>query len=570
MRRHRFILVLALICLDALSSSGTADEVAWNRVAFLEKIRLIPAAHNTWPGGFKYLEKERGAPFTEAERAIYQRSDDGKWKVFEDDLIRFELPEDTLLTIEAISPRERSKIEVVGGAVGTTDPVFERAYLITIGGKNPYGVILVRNAEWFDLGICLCGAIAFEKFHVADGTLQRFSLMEDGTIKKVQALGKQHRAVLFEWTHSAITQEAYARIGASLRLKDTSPRTRDEWRAVAAQHEGRGWEDVAWLDSGHDEKAIVEVLGEPNERKAGALIYRRDEPDSAGGGTRHTLTIPLRDGLFRGFSEKFRDRTDIPAARGTVNWAGRLLDPGRWANPQTSESAIPGLPLSSKALPKLSKQDREAIFSHFLAAEKAYDVETWEGWGSVLEEMAKRGFRDKRVMPAIRRHYLDPKNHARTSTALINLYQPPDRQQLYAQRLKLILDDHGPESGSLATAATLGYLFQYLDRKHPQYPVFVRAAIAHPQDGVRWEGLANAEALPPGEARAAAWGAMLGKRDQFSINRACCLLRKLGVAEDLPRLRERLALEKEGFERSEIEDAIREIEKRAAEGVPKK
>ena len=52
----------------------------------------------------------------------------------------------------------------------------------------------------------------------------------------LKVINESHRAVLFEWTHSSLTQSAYTRIGASIRLKPPSNRPSEE-----APTKGRGF-----------------------------------------------------------------------------------------------------------------------------------------------------------------------------------------------------------------------------------------------------------------------------------------------------------------------------------------
>ena len=114
-----------------------------------------------------------------------------------------------------------------------------------MGQSIPYGLVLVSNETWFDEGICFCGAIALKTFVPAEGTLLELSQLANGEIKKIQVISETHRAILFEWTHSVITQRAYARIGASLRLKPASHRAIDNWIALSKEKRsgeaGTGW-----------------------------------------------------------------------------------------------------------------------------------------------------------------------------------------------------------------------------------------------------------------------------------------------------------------------------------------
>jgi hypothetical protein len=156
-------------------------------------------------GSLEMLEAQEGRKLTAEERAAFQTTDAERWQVFEDDILRFEYPKHPLFTVTVLDKKHPADIQVVGGVSSTADNSFERAYHLK-AGTFFYGVIMVREADWFDEGLCMCGSIAFKKCLLADGTALEFSLLDSGAVKKVQALGKKHLAILFEWTHSAVPQ----------------------------------------------------------------------------------------------------------------------------------------------------------------------------------------------------------------------------------------------------------------------------------------------------------------------------------------------------------------------------
>ncbi len=555
-------LVLASLCLFFQHPAFPAEPAGWDREAFLKDVVLIPIKKRTPPMvGIKDVEARAGAPIADATKALYARTDDGDWKVFEDDVVRFEVPNDPLLKVQMLEPENAGQLQVVGGVVGTVDRSFSRAYRITVAGKLPYGIVMVREADWFDDGICFCGAIAFERYQQKDGTLLRYSLMGNGDVKKVEALGSKHRAMLFEWTHSAITQETYARIGASLRLKQQSPRTRAEWIAEGAKHDKRNWLELGWVGRGDNEKAVVELLGKPARRTAGALIYTRDDMENDGSGVRYTYTLPMVGGTFSGFAPKWCTDADIPPARGTVAWARRLIDPANQI-PYRYVS-IPGLDSKPKPKtpPKISKADRDLVFEKFLASEKG-DKDQWAMWCDVVSLFHRvRKVRDHRVVPAIRRQFFDLLKSAERSMDVLESYEVADRQELYAKRLSLVLDAP-PQDPPYALGGEAYYMFASLDQANAEYIPLLRRGLKNANPWIVARAIHFSDPLPPEEWRTIAKDALQSKN--YEIREAGAeVYARGGNEKDLPWLRERLSQETFVGTQSSLESAIRRITSRA-------
>jgi hypothetical protein len=268
-----------------------------------DRINLLPIVPAEWstPKPESVLVRV-GNRLSEEGMRLFQRGDEGAWKTFEDDVVSFEIPDDPLLKVDVLSPEEPGSITIVGGTVGNADRSFERAYRISLDRLAPYLTLFVREADAFDDGTCFCGAISFSKWIATAGNLLQFDLLETGEVKKVQALGAKHRAVLLEWTHSALKQQAYARIGRSLRLKQTSPATAEEWRArMNAQPEG--WAkrpSFGWLEPNDGAERVREILGKPTRIEGDRWVYVMEGrySDSDGAGWRTTRKVRMKNGTF--------------------------------------------------------------------------------------------------------------------------------------------------------------------------------------------------------------------------------------------------------------------------------
>lgn len=140
----------------------------------------------------------------------------------------------------------------------------------------------------------------------------------------VQVLNDSNRAILFEWTHTAISQEAFVRIGASLRLKPKSSRTEQEWIAFSRKHLGPE-AGFSWLYVGCPESRIEQLLGPPREKKKDQIVYVNEWKEEGGKGRRATFRFPMKDGKLTRLSEGWSSSEELPAPRGTKDWIAQSL-----------------------------------------------------------------------------------------------------------------------------------------------------------------------------------------------------------------------------------------------------
>ncbi|MBI5821847.1 MAG: HEAT repeat domain-containing protein [Verrucomicrobia bacterium] len=532
-----------------------AGELVWNRPDFLKRVRIIPGERTAFGApSLSVLEEQVRRPLTPNERALYQRTDGGPWKAYEDDLLRFEVPDEPLLKIETVAPKEANKLSFVGGAVGTTDRHYERAYRLTVGENLPYGIILVSKADWFDEGICLCGPIALKKFQLCEGTLLEFSLLPDGAVKKVQALGARRRAVLFEWTHSAITQVAYARIGNSLRLKEPSPMTRSAWIATTAQRRKAEFLPcLGWLDSGFAEADVINLLGKPARRESSALVYAREERRDAGDGYRTTVRVPLTNGMFHKFGKDWFVAKELVPPRGSLAWALKLT------NKTSSEE---------RAKSTIAKADSDLMFDRFLSeAPKVSSIE-WNQWCSVVYALSEKGIRDERVLPPVKRRFLESSVNQHYAAWVLHNYKAEGRDELFAKRLCMTLDARKKTNSETPSwddpLDDASDLYSFLDAKHPEFAPLLRKGLYHPSEHIRGNALYRADRMPSPETREAARKALQTEKSEHSRKMAAYLIRDIGTAEDLLWLRESAQRESSKDVRKAIDEALKEIAERTA------
>ena len=531
----KVVLSLLLACLVATAHGG-----------ILDRVYLLPINRDGWGAPGPEALGQKSGPLSAEELAVFRRTADGPWKSFADDLVSFELPDDPLIHVDVLTPEGHEPIAIVGGAVGTADRSFERAYRLSVGPKRlPWLSIFVRDAEGFDDGICLCGAIVFKKLLVADGTCLEFSLLESGMVKKVQALGAKHRAILMEWTHSVITQEAYARVGASVRLKTPGAATADEWR----ERLGKSDDELAplgWIDPGDSSDRVQKLVGEPLRKEGETWVYVREQRQPQGDGWRTTARVPVPGGVFTSFGAGWKKGEEMEPIRGSVNWAHKLAE--------------------ASGNKRISKADLTLAVTAFLEKCDANGGEDWPMWTQALSELFRHGLIDERVVGRVRASFLDLKRKQHHGAWILETSAAKDRAALFEKRAWLILKSDVEPS---IVTDELWNLLSFLGSTNPAIKPIVRAALRYPIAQVRHTGVICAKVLPPDEARSSLLFA-LDDTDDSVRHAAVSSLKDVTKADDLAWLHERLDRETNEQLMNELLQLTHELERTKTAPTPKR
>ena len=453
---------------------------------------LLPAVTGSADEGPSELLAGFRKGLTPDESKLLGRGGDGKWRRFSDDMIEFELPDDPLLKVEMLKPEDKPDLAILFNAVGSTDKSFERVYRLTFGKGRSYGLVFVADKKWFDEGICLCGEVELKGFSLAAGNLLELSLLADGAIKKVQVLNDERRAVLFEWTHSAITQAAYTRIGGSLRLKPASKRTREEW--IAYTKAQRGSEaGLGWLKIGTPAAEVEALLGPPTEVTETELSYTKERRASDGDGWQTTIRLPLQNGRLARFEEGWRTLKKLDAPRGTRDWMEHRLGEWNRAQEKLKPGEHPPLPRDEVAL-MLDAFHREAPLA------KDWD---WEFWCGVLSHLAELGVTDQKAVNLVVKRFAEPDQPQFSARWVLDRYAVPWRLRLIQDRLALLMHDprlrarFAVESGN----EELNNLFASLRPGDRRSEALIREGLIHQDETIRWRSTGFLEKLPRDEAR---------------------------------------------------------------------
>jgi hypothetical protein len=511
---------------------------------FQERLALIKGDPKSPFGasGVGALEEQEGRKLTVEERAAFEMPDTGVWKVFEDEVLRFEHPDHPLFTATVLDEKKPGRIQVVGGVASMADNSFERAYHLKVGDLY-YGVIFVREADWFDEGICMCGSIAFKKCALEDGTAIEFSLLDSGAVKKVQALGEKHRAILFEWTHSVVPQSAYARLGASLRFKMKSSRTLAQWHAFS--EEKRGIDGLAsWLERGSSTAEVKALLGEPTRVDGETLEYVTEEWRKDGAGFQTTLRVNLKGGTFDRFQDDWQAWKELPPKAGSIAWADQRLE--YWDSDKATEkekkTSMPG--------------ELKTITELFLANAGTAKGDDWDSWTSIAASVADRGVLDSKVMELVVKRFDEPGLSQRFGAKILVSYEYPNRKQLLLKEMERLL--HGPVDD--LAEFELDYLCDHVDQESPQFATLIKEACSHSYSGFRVEGFRHANFLPNSEA-VNILRKGLDDEEYDARQAAAAKLDWVVSKADLGWLKQRLETEKDNQIKEELKDAIEAAEK---------
>lgn len=474
-------LVITLLGVFALHAEYTSYQSVHQVTGLLPDGQLSNGAP-----GKKYLERQIGRALNEDETSLLDFTADGKWKVFEDDVCRFEIPDHPLLKVSVSKPADNPHLAIVGGAVGDTDNRFDRVYQFTFGEDSiPYGMVFVSAQEWFDEGICFCGRIALKTFCAIDGNLLELSLLPNGNVKKFQAINGENRAILFEWTHSAITQEAYFRIGASLRLVNRSRKSKTAWKDYTQQYRKSNYAS-GWLRLGMPKAELIDLMGSPDFIGNNILRYEDAYRDEFGGGGRSIQKFTMQDGRLQRFLEDWSTSEPLEPIHGSRAWIGQALDGRR--DPDNPFKRIES---------KISEEDLDYIYQLFRDEQKLDNFD-YSYWSNTIAALAHKGYMKDEVGEYFRKRSIDHDLDHHQTRWILELYEYPEAEKFATDRLSYILTN---DQAANNYHDEVWNLFSSVDLKSKGGKALLLRALSHTQDGIRSDAAYRIGALPEAEAK---------------------------------------------------------------------
>jgi len=471
-----------------------------------------------------------------------------KWKAHEDEFISFRYPDFPGISVAVADNKVPPGTKIYGEPVGTVGRQSNRYY--TIGAdKLTWAVIMLQDGDWFDDGICMCGAVSLRVFVPEGGCLRAYDLLEDGQLKKMQVLGDGKRVQVFEWTHLPMTQENYLKLTESVVLKKTAPKSGAEWQGLARKHCGS--ESLAgFLKPGMTGSEVVALLGEPAERQGETLIYRDTVLEWL-----TTSRIPLPDGRFRSLPPDWRTMAEIPPQRGTLRWALKLVN-------GNSDSPIP-----EERPPAKTPEDLVLLRNTCLQQLKSCPGYEWNEWVQVARKLHNDdGWKEPALGPLIASRFLDEDVVVNFAAGLLGELDPPDTQELAAKRIRLSLDGAAKPDvvkDLYLMGSPYGDLHNllWLVDSEEQRDKFIREGLAHPHRAVRRDAYFWLRRLPADEETLEAAMKGLADEDRYTRqNAAKEFSERLGNKTHLPALRSFHEAEKDEETREHLGKAIKRIE----------
>lgn len=339
-----------------------------------------------------------------------------QWKRYEDEYVSFIYPDEPNVKLEIKKPEDR--IPVSGGVVGTTENTFFRTYRLVIG-EETYCALLLDEVNSFDDGICFCGAIEYQKLLVDDGVIFRYDLLENGSVKKIQALSDRYRVVVFEWTHLPIQQDPYIRIGSSIRFKKPGGGKKLRNNAIAK------YGGIGFLERGMTKVEVIKLLGNPTVDGDSKLVYDRVDGRDV---DRYTVPIDSK-GLFSGFGVSCYEYIKLPPEYGSADWIIEKVSAASGGH------ALFGDDDKDYDLGSLTAKDIRYIFERFQELTPEMEDDEWRGLCQAIHKLADMGHKDERVLGVVRekfkRGYVNDEAHW-----IIDKYKPADYENLLIDQVK--------------------------------------------------------------------------------------------------------------------------------------
>ena len=401
------------------------------------------------------------------------------WKKYEDEYVSFIYPDDPSVVFEIKRPKEQ--IPIMGGAVGTTENTFFRSYRLGIG-KHTYFVFLLEKTDSFDDGICLCGAVVFQKYLFRDGTLFRYDLMKNGLVKKIQALSDDCRVVAFEWTHLPINQQVYLKIASSLKFKKTG--NQDKLKTKIIQEYG----GYGFLEKGMTKSEVIKLLGRPNRQEKSKLFY-----GELCGRYHDTITVEFDPkGIFQGFKKGWWKTVLTAPKYGSIEWMREKVN--------TGDDECDAKESKNYKLSPLSKDDIGYIFSTFVELTPKVSPSEWAELCHIIYDLANSGYMDKKILPSFKKRYLS-EEAPHYANWLVEKYSPNDKEKLLIAQLRIVYAEAlDKKKGKFVYLSETHNLLSFLGRKSVAAKELIIVGMKHPDPGVRDDAYYFSDYLPDKEA----------------------------------------------------------------------
>lgn len=408
-----------------------------------------------------------------------------KWKTFEDDRVKFSYPDEAGITVEV---KTNEPVPVGGDRVSSVDTSYTRAYQLSVEGKT-LTALMLQDADWLDDGICLCGAIVYERYLIRGGNLYRYSFLEGGVLKKMQVLGARERLMMFEWTHSPIHPEVYRKIARSVELKSSGRWQEDDCRKRVSELYGRA-DALGWLDEGTSAEAVEVILGKPARTDRDGTRVWEYPKEERGYRQMEKISLPFGAGKLARFDASYRDDgwEDRQVIRGSVAWmsvaANEYKDP----------------PVRGETIKPMPGELKKELLDLFLqkAGQAGEDFNTL---CSVMTILVEQGVQDEKALGIIRRRFMDEGGHY--AAWVLHKAGHPEDIELFAGKIREVyrIGRANPQEPS---ESDLHNWLAFIPDEDARYPDLLREGLGNPNESVRTTAyfFIDSAPLPAGETHA--------------------------------------------------------------------
>ena len=409
-----------------------------------------------------------------------------KWKIFEDDKVRFRYPDHEAISIEV---NRNKPVPVDGDRLSNVNTSFSCAYRLTVKGETLL-VLMLRKADWLDDGICFCGAVVYDRYLVRNGNLYRFSFLGNGVLKKVQVLGDGERVMMFEWTHLPIHPAVYRQIAQSTELKKKGPWTKTDCRKRVLDRYGSAGV-VGWFDEGSTDEKVKGLLGKPSRVEDGGI---------------HVWEYPKMEGGYR-----WTERLSLPFADGKLIRFGSGYYDSAWNNRKAVKGGLPWMmevarPYENRAFhgekaEKMPEQLKKELTALFLKKAAERD-DNFESLCQVLQILVAQGVKDERALAVVRKRFISGGGHF-AAWVLHEAGQAGDVTLFVDKIRELYREAKGDPERDLESSDLHNWL-AFIPDGDKRYPALLREGLKNPNSGVREDAYYFLDSAPfPEEERTA-------------------------------------------------------------------
>lgn len=407
-------------------------------------------------------ERARGVVAGIAKTATFQ-----KWKTFEDDNVKFSYPDHEAITVQ-VSRNEL--VPVDRDRVSSVDTSFSRAYRLKAGGETLL-VLMFKEADWLDDGICLCGAVVYNRYLVRNGHLHRFSFLADGVMKQMQVLGDGERVIMFEWTHLPIHSAVYRQIARSVELKKKGSWTEaDCQKRVLDRYGPRGM--VGWFDEGSTVETVEKGLGKPARIAGGIRVWEYPKTED---GYRWTerLSLSFAGGRLSRFDSSYYDSAwdNREAIKGGIPWMIQAAE-------QYNEPRMRGE--QAKKMPEGLKKELLTLFLQKAEVEKAPD---FNELCRVMVVLVEQGGGNEKALEIVRKRFASEGGHY-AAWVLHEAGQARDAT-LFVDKVRQAYKDARDDPKWDSASSDLHNWLSFIPRSDERYADLLRDGLTSPNEHVR-------------------------------------------------------------------------------------